>query len=362
MRIGFDAKRYFHNLTGLGNYSRSLINGFAEHHPNHDYVLFSPKANKDTTPTSLQVVTKPAVSVLWRQYGLSNALAKYKIDVYHGLSAELPYIRPGKTRQVVTIHDLIFMHYPDYYKMIDRIIYAHKTGNALQQADRIIASSKQTKRDLEKLMEKGPRTIDVIYQDCNPIFYKQIEPTTLEEFRQKRQLPEQFILMVSKFEKRKNHLRVLEAYKNAKLDYPLVMVGRTGDTHEEVENYIQSNDLTRRVTVFTEVETHELPLFYQLSEASIFPSEYEGFGIPVLESLASGTPVLTSANSCMQEISETAGIYVDPLSVESIVEGMEKLNEQHRIDDLSEAITDRLPHFKNEVLLQQHMNLYNELL
>jgi glycosyltransferase involved in cell wall biosynthesis len=362
MRIGFDAKRYFHNTTGLGNYSRSLINGFAKHHPNHDYVLFSPKANRDPAPASLQVVTKPAVSILWRQYGLSNALTKHKIDVYHGLSAELPYIRPGKTRQVVTIHDMIFMHYPQYYPLVDRIIYAHKTGNALQQANRIIASSEQTKRDLEKLMEKRPRTIDVIYQDCNPIFYEHIDPKTLEEFRQKKQLPEQFILMVSKFEKRKNHLRVLEAFKNAKLDYPLVMVGRKGDTYNEVQNYIQSHNLAPRVTVFTEVETNELPLFYRLAEASIFPSEYEGFGIPVLESLASGTPVLTSRDSCMQEISKNAGIYVDPLDVESILAGLEKLNDPNTVRDLSTAIPDRLPHFRNELLLQQHMNLYNELL
>ncbi len=362
MRIGFDAKRYFHNKTGLGNYSRALINGFAQHHSEHEYVLFSPATSDQQVPSNVKVVTKPNISCLWRQYGLSNALGKHNIQVYHGLSAELPYIRPIKTRQVVTIHDLIFMHYPQYYKMVDRIIYAHKTGNALQHADRIIASSEQTKRDLEKLMEKRPRPIDVIYQDCNPIFYNRTESTKLDAFRTEKDLPQQFVLMVSKFEKRKNHIRVLEAYMKSKVDYPLILVGRTGDTYTEVRQFIATNNLDGTVRVYTNATTTELSMFYQLATTSLFPSEYEGFGIPVLESLAAGTPVLTSDQSCMQEISKEAGIYVDPLDIDSIADGLTKLNDQSETSVMSSAISSRLPHFENKLLLEQHLNLYNELL
>lgn len=361
MRIGFDAKRYFHNQTGLGNFSRSLINGFKSEHPEHDYFLFTSKL-PDSSKLDSSVITKSGLGLFWRQFGISQDIEKQKLDLFHGLSGELPYSKPQKVKLVVTIHDLIFMKYPAYYKTIDRLIYAHKTSNAIEKADVIIASSEQTKRDIEQLPGNKHRRIEVVYQDCNPLFYNSLPKEKLEQFRVACKLPSSFLLMVSKFEKRKNHLRLLQAYKEAKCEAPLVFVGRKGDSYSEVVSFIAKHKLKNSVTVFDDVKTEDLPAFYQLADASLFPSEYEGFGIPVLESLASGTPVLTSESSCMQEISEDAGLYVNPLSVESIASGLAELTSKTKLTTLQKNIPNRLTYFENSKLLNEHLNVYNSLL
>ncbi len=235
MRIGYDAKRYFHNCTGLGNYSRTLVNGMMAQYPEHEYSLFDKNAPKHLDlPAS--IVSKRKSAFFWRQLGISKDINKRGLDVYHGLSAELPYSRPKKAKLVVTIHDLIFMKFPEYYKTLDRLIYARKTENALRTADMVIATSKQTKADLQDLMPDDEIPIEVIYQDCDPLFYSSVGESQLSKTVKKYNLPETYILMVSKFEKRKNHLNVLKALLSLPNEsLPVVMAGKKGDTYDEVK-------------------------------------------------------------------------------------------------------------------------------
>lgn len=361
MRIGFDAKRYFHNETGLGNFSRSLINGFAELYPEHDYVLFSPSAPADFHNDKLEVVTRRRFHPFWRQLGIATDIERKLIDVYHGLSAELPYFTPQKTPMVVTIHDLIFMKYPEYYSTTDRFIYAQKTSHSIKHAHVVVASSERTKRDLEDLIGHTSSKIQVIYQDCDPVFYKRAEASELESVKNKYKLPASYFLTVSKFEKRKNHIRLIEAYQQSGINIPLILVGKQGDIYSELIAKIEQLGLQDRVTVLTNIPTNELPVLYQLATGSIFPSEYEGFGIPVLESLAGGTPVLTSANSSMEEIGGNACHYFNPLDVESMSAAIQQFSDTALLNQLSSNIGERLPHFSNASLLQQHLNIYQSL-
>ncbi|MBO6517484.1 MAG: glycosyltransferase family 4 protein [Bacteroidia bacterium] len=362
MRIGFDAKRYYHNRTGLGNYARSLVDGFIEHHPEHDYILFTPKLPKSLRTKPSNTVTRRKLSPFWRQFGITSDIDRNKLDIYHGLSAELPGIKPQKSKLVVTIHDLIFMKYPSYYSTIDRLIYSRKTSGALSSADAIVATSQQTKRDIEAILGKEDNRIQVIYQDCAPLFYHIWGVEELGMLSDRYRLPAKFLLMVSKFEKRKNHSNLLRALAASGIDIPLVCVGNKGDAFDDVVKLRADLGLTSQVQLIEGVPSHDLPGFYQASSGSVFPSEYEGFGIPVLESMASHTPVLTSKDSCMQEICGPAAMYFDPHSVEDMVEKLKVFVEGSTYSELFEKIHDRLPQFSTRHILEQHLTLYKSLL
>src|SRR5690606_28130606 len=169
MNIGFDAKRAFLNRTGLGNYSRSIISGLSRYFSDHRYYLYSPKIPEntfiDTQHTSDNILLRrpvfPFLKSVWRSRFVCRQIKKDKLDIYHGLSHELPWgIQKTGARSVVTIHDLIFFRFPEYYKLADRKIYEAKFEYSCRQADRIIAVSKQTKSDLINYLDVTPDKIE----------------------------------------------------------------------------------------------------------------------------------------------------------------------------------------------------------
>ncbi len=178
MKIGFDAKRAFSNLTGLGNYSRSVINSISSIIPTSEIYLFNPnKKNIIFHPSQKNIkIVQPNKFInrkYWRLKGLNKEINSLNIDIYHGLSNELPI--GLKTKSIVTIHDLLFLKYPNFYNFIDRKIYAFKSKMACNKADKIIATSLQTKKDIVKYFNIDSEKITVIYQSCHndfgPNFY-----------------------------------------------------------------------------------------------------------------------------------------------------------------------------------------------
>ena len=172
MKIGFDAKRAFFNPTGLGNYSRTLISSLSNRFPDHEYFLYSPKVSHnglfsaDTNNLQLRIpagLIAKLAPALWRSYGMNRTLKQDKLDLYHGLSHELPAgIKKTKIPSVVTIHDLIYLRYPKYYPAMDRWVYDKKFRHSCRVADRIIAVSEQTRRDLIEFFNVIPEKITVI--------------------------------------------------------------------------------------------------------------------------------------------------------------------------------------------------------
>jgi len=341
MRIAFDAKRAYQNNTGLGNYSRSLISSLAALYPQHEYYLMAPKkteiyggeyANMHTiTPSGIYKV----LSSLWRSNYVTGDLKKLNIDVYHGLSNEIPAgIQNTNIKSIVSIHDLIFERYPKQYKAVDNAIYRKKFSNACKHADKVIAISEQTKQDIIQYYGTPADKIAVCYQSCSPIFEQQVSDAEKQRIRQKYHLPENYFLSVGSVIERKNLLTICKALKELKpsLNIPLVVIGNGGEYMQQVKAYIAVNGLVNDVIFLSEQEStkddadfksaKDFPAIYQSALAMVYPSIYEGFGIPILEAMWSATPVITSNISCMPETGGDAVCYIDPFSTDDMIKAM----------------------------------------
>ncbi|PUZ22829.1 glycosyltransferase family 1 protein [Chitinophaga parva] len=334
MNIAFDAKRAFQNNTGLGNYSRTLIRSLAAGFPEHQYYLFAPRqtAMFNTAPFPNVHTVLPEkflhrkLRAVWRSKWVTPELARRGMDLYHGLSHEVPLgIHKSPVKSVVTMHDLIFERYPAQYNPLDVFTYRRKARYAAHAADRIIAISGQTKEDLVSFYHVAPQKIAVCYQSCDPAFAVLHPAGAIAAFREKYALPAQYLLSVGSVIERKNLLRVVQALYQSKCPLPLVVLGNGDDYMKKVKACIAQQGMEQQVIWLNEkarMADAELPLLYQGATALLYVSLFEGFGIPILEALWSGTPVITSRGSCFAETAGNAAIYVDPLSVEEIGKAM----------------------------------------
>jgi len=365
MRIGYDAKRLFHNATGLGNYSRSLVKSLATHFPGNTYVLFNPRPSARSLPAPLdrlktvypEGIWKKFPS-LWRTKGILRDIQRENLDVYHGLSAELP---PGISRlpvkSVLTVHDLIFMKYPQWYPFFDRKIYEWKLRRAVREADRIVAISEQTRKDLEELLGVPPEKVEVIYQTCDDVFKKELSETFLKEVKQRYGLPDDYILYVGTVEPRKNALTLVKALKD--LPYPAVLVGNAASPYgRRVQEFIRANGIEERVKMLHGLSQEELAALYRLAKVFVYPSEYEGFGIPVIEALYSGTPVITNARGVFPEAAGPGGIYLD--DIRNVAEMREKLRYAME-NDLGRYVTEGRKYVREKFDERQIARRWNEL-
>ncbi len=309
MNIGFDAKRAFHNTTGLGNYSRTLITGLAQFYPQHQYFLFNPKPSKKFPKPPFENVHEvlpggflsKTFSSLWRSKWVIKDLQQSGIQLYHGLSHEIPVgIEKTSIPSVVTIHDLIFERYPEQFSKIDVQIYRKKFRYACQHANRIIAISKQTGQDIVEMYGIDADKIDICYQSCDPAFAQQVDEKEKELIREKFGLPSSFFLYVGSIIERKNLLNICKALQlMPESSIPLVVIGDGKTYKNEVKTYLAKHNLAHRVIFLSEThavgkDASTLAAIYQMSLALIYPSFFEGFGIPVLEALWSRVPVITS--------------------------------------------------------------------
>ena len=318
MRIAFDAKRAFANRRGLGNYSRDVIRLVEQFAPQNEYVLFgSPSDSYE--PGAARVVAPKGLwrcfPSLWRTCGCLNSLDG--IDIYHGLSGELPFgIHRKEVKTVVTVHDAIFMRYPELYSATYRWLFARKVQYACDHADLIIAISEQTKRDIIEFFHADERKIHVVYQGCNNRFREPVSEARLSAVRKQYRLPEQFILSVGAIEPRKNLKNLIEAMSMAHIDLPLVAVGGKSRYAEQMASLAQERKVDLRYIHALPFE--DLPAVYKAASVFCYPSIFEGFGIPILEAMCIGTPVLTSTGSCFAETGGDAALYADPLDPEEI--------------------------------------------
>lgn len=333
MILGFDAKRFFHNKTGLGNYSRDLIRILAQYYPENSYLLYNPKPKKiDRIPIDGKIIIEHLpqtkkdrkLSSLWRLFSVCSQIKKGKVEIYHGLSGEIPIgLNNLGIKTVVTIHDLIFMRYPNLYSYFDRKIHYYKFKYAANKADLVIAISEQTKMDIVTYLKINPDKIKIIYQGCAPVFKEGIPSEFIELTRKKYQLPTHFILNVGTIEKRKNVLSAIKAIKE--IDTQLVIIGKKTAYFTEINTYILENNLQNKVIFLENVELKELASIYRMATVFIYPSVFEGFGIPIIEALYSKTPVITSKGGCFSEAGGENSIYIDALSTKEIKVELEKL-------------------------------------
>ncbi len=369
MHLGFDAKRAFTNNTGLGNYSRTAINGLCRMYPEHAYTLYTPSKGKDLNyaPPGNANVAMPAtawaktLNSFWRSYGIRKQLLNDGVDIYHGLSNELPFAMERTcVKTIVTIHDLIFLRHPELYPRIDRRIYFRKTLNAVRSADRIIAISGQTRNDLIELLDADEQKIRVVYQGCNPWFYDAVKPAERARIREKYALPDQYLLYVGTIEERKNLFTIIRALHEYRIDIPLVVVGGKTPYFDKISSYIREQQV-KNIHFHHHIDNADLPGIYQQSEAFIYPSSYEGFGIPVLEALNSGVPVITSKGGCLEETAGDAGLLVEPGDVEALAYAIQQVVEDRSLrKEMVDKGKAHARQFREEHTIPELMKVYKE--
>jgi glycosyltransferase involved in cell wall biosynthesis len=287
-----------------------------------------------------------------------------RVQLYHGLSNELPIgLRKAGIRSIVTIHDVIFLRYPGYYKSIDRAVYLKKMQYACREADHIVTVSDSTRRDVISYFGVEPQKISIIYQGCDDSFHIPVKETKMKEVRTKYRLPEKYILNVGTIEARKNLMLAVKAMLKVDKDIHLVAVGRLTSYAEQVKDFIAQNDLGSRVHILTDVPLNDLPAIYQSSQLFVYPSFYEGFGIPVIEALYSGVPVIAAIGSCLLEAGGPHSIYVSPENEQAMVDSIKKFfaNDALRNKMIEEGRKHAF-RFDDQLLSQQMIQLYQQVL
>ena len=336
MNIGFDAKRAAQNRTGLGNYSRFVIRILSEKFAGNQYHLYTPKPHRmpylQEIPTLKHLFLHfppqgiwSRIRSLWRVWGITKDIQKDGIQIFHGLSNELP-LNIGTPEQrkmkaggkgckyIVTIHDLIFIHTPQYYHWIDRQIYNFKFRRACRCADRVIAVSEYTKQEIMHYYHTPESKIDVVYQGCDPVFSQEIEEGKLQEVKARYQLPDKFVLYVGSIEERKNLMLVAKAMAelNRRAAIHVVAVGRRTAYVDQIQDFLKAQGIDHLFHFYHQVPYADLPSFYKWASTFAYPSRIEGFGIPLLEAISSGVPAIGCTGSCLEEAGGPNSIYVNP--------------------------------------------------
>lgn len=287
----------------------------------------------------------------------------HSVDLFHGLSNELPFgLKRKKIKSIVTIHDLIFLRYPQYYSFIDRKIYNFKFKYAAQQADHVIAISEQTAHDISTYYDIPKHKIKVIYQDCNTFFHIASTDLEVKEILSKYQIQQEYLLSVGTIEERKNQINIVKAFELIAEELPLlelVMVGKSTSYQLKLEKEVSLSAYKHRIKILNDVSTAEVKHLYTGSKAAVYLSVFEGFGLPVLEALNCGAAVLTSNVSSMPEAGGEAVLYCDPLNPEDIAISMRSLVKDEQLRRTLQSKREaHILRFRKERTLAQVMELY----
>ncbi len=345
MKIGFDAKRYFHNATGLGNYSRDLVNGLCEWHKDQQYFLFDKQPDLKKVPQHAIAVSPQGSATIWREFGMRKEMALYGLNVYHGLSNELPFGKfPAGIKKIVTIHDVIFKLFPEHYALIDRSIYDYKTRHAIKIADTIVATSKATANDLIKFYGANEAKIKVVYQTCGNLHKQTYNHELVTDFKIKYALNTPYILYVSSFQTRKNHLPLIKAFAALKQNnIKLVLAGRKGETYNDCVKLITSLGLQDIVNLVDDIASEDLPLLYRGAQGFVYPSMIEGFGIPLIEAAHAGVPMAVNDIAVFREIAPEGTLFFD-------------VNDSN---NLSESLRQLIDNYKGRIHYEKHLELFD---
>jgi glycosyltransferase involved in cell wall biosynthesis len=332
MRIGFDIRPFLKRETGVGIYYRNLLFHLAQIDPTNEYFLFS-SSLKDKFP--LQKIP-PFPRKEFRHFRLPVRLVNlfwYKLswpplDYFFRTNLDLahsptPLILPTKGKKIVTVYDLFFMDFPFMTDRETRQNFATRIKDSLLKADGIVAISEFTKTQLLERFALDEKKVKVIYLGLGREFHTDISAEEEDEVRKKFSLPPSFILFVGAIEPRKNLLKLIEALKIIHENHKeilLVIVGQKGLDSKNLEKKIDQLELRDWVKMMDYLPDKEVRAFYRLASVFAFPSLCEGFGLPLLEAMAIGLPIVTSKSSAMPEIAQDVALYFHPENPEDMAD------------------------------------------
>lgn len=363
MKIALDAKRAFHNHTGLGNFSRWMIAIYERFFPSDELLLLSPAISKSSyrpgLPTTQVLDHGKGLQAAWRRTFPLKQLLQYGATHYHGLSNELPYqiLEKHGIRSVLTVHDLIYKRYPHYYSAIDRKLYDFKMRAALKNADVVHCISQSTANDLQHYYGTDEKKIRLIPLGNGIIIPLKSLPTKAHE----SDFP--YLLCVSSFEDRKNLLRLIKAFASSdwRREGRLILAGRKGNTYEKCLHLIATMGMQKEVLCMPSPTSSELSALYKGAAAFVYPSEFEGFGIPLLEAMSFDLPLACSDRSSLPEVGGNAALYFDPLSVDSMSATLNLLFADGASDSHRQQIRRQFELFDDVHIAAKWKALYQEL-
>lgn len=352
MKVAYDAKRYYHNRTGLGNYSRTLVGDMQRLYGEEvDAVLYDAGA-------------------LERTLSLGRRAKEEGCELFHGLSNELPrdIVKAG-IPSIVTMHDVAWRTFPDMYKPWDRAIYDWKYGWSAKHATHVVCISESTKRDVMRYYNIPEERISVIYQPVGSLFYEKDETSCgLRNADATKRcfaptITENYVLTVGSINSRKNLMGMVKALEMIpETERPLLMVvGNGREYRKRVEEYIDQRGLRQWVQIESNIHDAEtLKGLYANALCMLYPSFYEGFGLPVVEASLQWCPVITSNVSSLPEAAGPDALQVDPSKPEAIAEALHLLltNEEERKSRGEAGWRYAMEHFRPEVLTKKMFELY----
>ena len=327
VRIAIDARK-LHDF-GIGTYIRNLIGGLAKIDQTTEYVLLCREQDMGVAaslgPNFRAVAEGAGHYSFGEQVSLPLAVRRAQADLFHAPHYVLPALTPGRT--VVTIHDCIHLMFPEYLK--HRLGYAYARGSmwtAAHKADRIFTVSEQSKLDILKFFKVPPEKIVVTPNAIDERFLAEPDPEFLKQIRERYQLSQAYILYVGNIKPHKNLERLIEAFhlvrSEGRSELELLIIGDQISKLQSLRRAVHKHDLHRYVRFHGFVPQETLSVLYRLASVFVFPSLYEGFGLPPLEAMACGTPVVTSNVSSLPEVVGDAAVLVDPYSPRAIADGI----------------------------------------
>lgn len=344
MRITFDISPAVHHHGGLGRYAHELLAALTEIDLADEYSAFfySPRGDEHPDPPldrirakTLRLPAKPWRMSVLLAYLVGAGMDRWlpEGDIFHSTDHLLPPLR--RSRSVFTIHDLIFRFFPEYHLPLNRWYLSLMLPRFVERADAIIAVSENTRRDAVRLLNVAPEKTTVIHEGVNPAFRPLSDSAPLEAVRAKYGLGQRFVLYLGTIEPRKNLVTLIESYQLLLKHDPaapqLVIAGRKGWLYTPVFDRVRSLGLEERIRFTDYVEPDDVPLLMNAATLFVFPSLYEGFGLPPLEAMACGTAVLCSNASSLPEVVGEGAILVDPRDAGALADSMERILGDERL-------------------------------
>jgi glycosyltransferase involved in cell wall biosynthesis len=368
MRIAIDAHQIGHRRSGSETYTYNLLRHLGHLEPNGDrYVAYldGPQALDGITLWP-HLIKKPIpTSISHLRFGLFYPLESWRnsFDVLHSQFSVPPFLR---ARSVLTVYDLAFERFPQFFDAKQLLQMKVLMPWSCRRADHIITISEFSKRDLVETYRVEPERITVTYpgpsENCQPLDQGQAQ----DRLREAYGIDPPFILYVGNLEPRKNLSRLLEAFAELKrkdlIEDKLVIVGQKAWRYDGIFETLRKNSLEQRVILTGYVPSVALPAFYNAASLLMYPSLFEGFGLPVVEAMACGTPVITSLGSSLEEIADGAAVLVDPYSVSSMAAAIDKVaNSTHIQRELRQAGLARAACFSFRKMAEQTRSVYHQL-
>ena len=373
MHIAIDIQPVLGKRSGVGWYAFHLVKALSRIDKNNKVILFyfDFLKNSGGIPTDNPrfknhpiYLPRRVFNFAWKKLGISSVDFFVRADVFHFPNFVIPPLKKGKA--VVTIHDLAFRRYPEYIEPKNLSFLTEQLPRTLKRADSVIVNSEFTKNELISFYDIVPEKVRVTRLGVSEEFRPVEEPGFLEETRKRYQLPKRFILSLGTLEPRKNVPALLKAYSRLRqspgFEHKLVFAGMKGWLYDGIFEQIKRLNLENQVLFIGYVPEEDLPFLYNLSELFVFPSLYEGFGLPVLEAFACGVPVIVSDRASLPEVAGDAAILIDPEDIDALTRGMKNVlgNEDLRTELIAKGFR-RAKEFSWEKTARETLRVYEEV-